>query len=45
MEMNKNKEDVELVDWVPEDGYDDEDDESSNKEDELEGINQTETGC
>jgi hypothetical protein len=45
MNMKNDHEYEELVEWVPEDGYDDEAKETSNTDNELEGIDQTETGC
>jgi len=43
--MKKDQEYEELVSWVPEDGYGEEDEEIRTKDDALEGIDQTETGC
>jgi hypothetical protein len=45
MNMKKDQEYEELIEWVPEDGYDDDADKTSNKDDALEGIDQKETGC
>lgn len=43
--MKKDQKYEYLINWIPEDGYGKDEDESTTDDDVLEGIDQTDTGC